>query len=202
MRTLRNLGFTLALAVVSTAGFAQAQNRTWGFSKDTVYEWSQQSITLTNSGTDTLRIDSLVMELISAPSPYYEVMFFLETPQPGLCHLKSKQGVASFVCDPFWVAEGKMLRLYSFNVEEEIRILAKRQAVGDSLAVRLILIAGANRGRDTLVVRGVQQSPSALRSGGDPYATQKEVDARRFDLRGRRVEKPSDVIRIPSRAMF
>jgi hypothetical protein len=181
-----------ALAFLAGALSAQAQVRTWAFSKDTLFDWASSGdfVDVSNTGTDTLQFDSVALQLISPSMNTYEVLFHLQTGTPALCHFRYDQGVVIWPgckTQKIKVAAGQTRRLVNFEAESHIPATAKRAAIGDTLVIRMIFIAGANRGRDTLMLRGRQEYPSSIRTG-EALRNGLFGETRFFDLRGRRME--------------
>ena len=65
---MKRITFAIALSLIMTVGI---QARDWGFSKDTVYSWKAgaNNVLARNQGTDTLKADTLILEIISPTQP-------------------------------------------------------------------------------------------------------------------------------------
>jgi hypothetical protein len=179
-----------ALAVLAGALSAQAQVRTWAFSKDTVHERTSvsDSVTIANNGTDTLRFDSIGMELVRPTANQFQVMFNFQN-QTYLLNQNQQNLKYHSPMTPIKIAAGQTANGFDFRVEDYVVRTAKSSAIvqGDTLLVRMIFLASANRGRDTLMLKGKQDLPATLRvprKGVKSASTENSL----FDLRGRRVE--------------
>ena len=86
----------ILIAVLGFAPFAQAQARTWAFSKDTVYEWAANgdSLSLVNSGIDTLRFDSIGLELVRPTATSFGASFYFIAPETRAYFLTGSQATA------------------------------------------------------------------------------------------------------------
>ena len=194
------------IMIMAMPGQSLAQARTWAFSKDTVYEWATNgdSLSLANIGADTLKFDSIGMELVRpVAASFFEAEFFLQATQSLSYLLRSEQGKISYYSNrpnKLVVAPGQVGKGSQFRVEDQFVRLAKSSAItqGDTLLVRLIFMASAGRGRDTLMLKGKQQLPPyvGLRLKQD-ILRQPLADDRFFDLRGRRLEKMPEGWKVP-----
>jgi hypothetical protein len=188
----------LALAILTTALSAHAQIRAWAFSKDTVYEWASNgdTVSLVNNRTDTLKFDSIGLELVRPTSTHFQVRF--QTAQSGSL-LDFNQGkIITVASGNLFVAAGQTKPVFQFQVEDRIVRTAKSSAIvqGDTLLVRMIFMASAGGGRDTLMLKGKQNLPLALRLPGNRLKSF-SFDDRLFDLRGRRMEKIPEGLKAP-----
>lgn len=203
MRTRTYLILAAGLLAGMAATEGQAQTRDWGFSQDMVksgtrFGTSVDSVSITNAGSDTLKFDTVTLELIRPLSmSSYTVLFssavnefFVWNYTPGV---QFSNPLPQSVRIP--PAQSLPLRRFSLS-DYPYAIVAKRGATtasGDSMQVRLVFQAASGRGRDTVIVSGLLQS-TAIRMPGDASWLRENPDAEFFDLRGRRVEKvPADV---------
>jgi hypothetical protein len=183
-----------------------AQTRTWGFSVDAVHEsgGTPGSCTLSNQGTDTLRFDTVMLEIVRPVSmPQYGVRFHMTSPSASYV-LNCNNGACSQVPNPKGVrvnpAQSVTLSEFVIDINGDPIILTKRAgglALGDTMQARLIFQASGGRGRDTLLVNGTQQTTS-LRLPSVFQAPEGAKGGRRFDLRGRRIEKLPEGVRSPA----
>jgi hypothetical protein len=173
-----------------------SQTRTWGFSANAVYEFESggpDTVTLFNQGVDTLRFDTVYLEIVRPGTTTYGVGFSRLSPYVPYV-LNCSNGTCSQSPNPksIVIAPAQSVHLDQFLIDlKGSPLVAKRQvsvALGDTMQARLIFQAMGGRGRDTLIVHGTQQTTviRAMR----PYsnAEQPEKGSHFFDLRGRRVE--------------
>lgn len=188
----------LALVILTGALSAQAQVRTWAFSKDTVYEWAanSDSASLSNNGSDSLKFDSIALELVRPTATRFQVAFQTVQAQFLLHYYQGTVTGSDF--SKLAVAAGQVKKLSVFQVEDLLVRTAKSSAAvqGDTLLVRMIFMASSGRGSDTLMLKGKQNLPAALRiprNGTPSFST----DGVLFDLRGRRMERIPAGVKIP-----
>jgi hypothetical protein len=154
--------------------------RDWSLSKDTAYEWpSSDTVLLTNQGTDTLRFDSIGMELIRPIVSRMEIIFHKRKSAGAYYYydLAYYQGQTFYRSDrpnTLIISPGEAAPLDGYAIDPVLNpvvnpsIMSKStvaEMIGDTLVVRLIFIASANRGRDTLVLIGKQDYPDAIGFG-------------------------------------
>ncbi len=175
-----------------------AQPRTWSFSRDTVYEWRSQgdSVFITNSGADSLRFDSVALELVQPVDSQYQILFHFHAPNTsGSTIILGYTSTGTRYISPAngpkgWnVAGGQSAKLWNFNGNYSVlTVNMKRSAIaaGDTVSVRLILMASASQGRDTLMILSTQDGPTSLQSRG-PDRSGGFADGL-YDMLGRRVE--------------
>jgi hypothetical protein len=195
-----------AFAIFSVAvGLAGAQTRTWSFSKDLVkggtrFGSSVDSVSITNAGIDTLKFDTVMAELIRPVMPSWTVLF--NSPLKSYYVWNHPPGVEFSNPPPksIVVPPAQSLRLKSFALADYPYVpVAKRAATfagGDSMEVRMIFQAALGRGRDTVIVSGLQQSSSVIRMPGFSRSP-RNPDAKFFDPRGRRVGKSPVETQVP-----
>jgi hypothetical protein len=189
------------ILALGAANQVEAQSRTWAFSKDTAYEWQNKSdsVFLTNSGADTLRFDSIGLEFIRpSDAPVVQASFFVRVGGSiGLCKMMKYQGSVSYLTSTkpsfIVVPPGLAVIPYQFAIETQLGGVAgaKSSAIvqGDTLIVRLIFMAAAGRGRDTLFVKGREGDSSLVPLRSSQKIPQNSFPPNRFfDLRGRGVE--------------
>jgi hypothetical protein len=186
---------------------SHAQARTWAFAKDTVYEWKAggDSVAYTNSGTDTLKFDAVSIDIISPASVRIACWFEANensAQNANSIWVNTDEGSRIYGrVELLTLAPTKTRSLHHFTIEDHRNIVAKRAAiaVGDTLLTRLVFSAAGGRGRDTLFVRGVQEWPTGLRTF-KPGSGAALKDGTPHDLRGRRLEKIPQGVRVPFRA--
>jgi hypothetical protein len=194
----------LVLGLLATT--TEAQTRTWGFSKDAVYEWAadMDSVVLANQGTDTLKFDTAWLEVVGT-APHGCVVRFRPSPGAG-------QYYALSTSSTYWgpspksivIAPSQSGLFREFWIDVDAPPLAKSAvgaAVGDTLRARLIFQASAGRGRDTLLVNGTQQTTSLRFMRRPQYGGHTALD-RSFDPLGRRVDPASASVRVPLRPVI
>ncbi|MCD6025086.1 MAG: hypothetical protein K0Q91_2002 [Fibrobacteria bacterium] len=196
---MKNFGkHFLALVILTGAFSAQAQVRTWAFSKDTVYEWASNgdSVTLVNSGSDSLKFDSIGLELVRPTATVFQVEFQTVLTQ-SLLHFN--QGKIEGNPRKIVVAAGQTSRIFTFRVEDLVVRTAKSSAIvqGDTLVVRMIFMASGGRGRDTLMLKGRQNLPPVALRRSPNKVNSLAPDDRAFDLRGRRQEAIPEGMKAP-----
>lgn len=207
----------LLLACLASAPFAQV--RTWHFSPDTVRHrnfGALDTVRLVNSGADTLRFDSVHLELVRPTATRYEVVFYPVQPsgQTQPYQVIHDGGVITYAGingtqDPRSIAvRGQdSARFSGFKVGRHPLIVSKPAAIepGDTVIVRAIFIASAGRGRDTLMVVGTEDFVNGVRPDLGPKGTRNHrlafID--QFDPLGRRVEatrgrKIAPVLNVPA----
>jgi len=187
-------------------GTLQAQTRTWSFSQETVksgarFGTSVDSVSITNAGSDTLKFDTVTLELIRPPaSSSYALLFSSTANDFFVWNYSSGVQFSNPPPQSVRVPPAQSLRLRRFSLSDyPYAILAKRSvttASGDSMQVRLIFQAASGRGRDTVVVSGLQES-TAIRMPGDAPGLRENPDAEFFDLRGRRIEAMEKGVKVP-----
>jgi len=160
--------------------------RDWGFSKDTVYGWKAGSDTafLINQGTDTLKIDTLRQEILKPSDLIYSRGSFYFQP-PLNSYASFNQSVGKIIPMP----PGGKDTLLNFNVDQVA--LAKSvstEALGDTIVARLIFEASLNRGRDTLIYKGIQKISSGL--SPRRYFEERLRNRSLFDPQGRKQTPP------------
>jgi len=130
---------------------ASAQERTWGFDKDTVYEWNAggDTVRLQNNGMEMLWIDSLFGEEVSG-SPWHHVSYFF----------RGANGEGVNESDPNTksrldsIPPGSTLLLYRFSVANILTKLSlSKNSDIDTLRVRL-RFKSVIGDEDTLIVMG------------------------------------------------
>jgi hypothetical protein len=192
---MKNLNrYLTALVVLTGALSAQAQVRTWGFSSDAVYEFSS-SVTLSNQGSDTLRFDTVLLEIVRPNTSTYGVGFNRSSPGASYMLNCSNGTCTRTDPDPKTIVLGANqsvgLSLFRIDIHGGVPT-AKRAAgaaLGDTMQARLIFQASAGRGRDTLLVNGTQQLTAIRAERRSPSEQSfKATETRLFDLRGRRLE--------------
>jgi hypothetical protein len=189
------------LALWGTNVPLNAQARTWALSKDTVYEWSAygDSVRMTNSGSDTLKIDSIGIELIRPVGTRITLRFRDEGGGYYTCYYN--QGVVSVPCGsgPIKLAPVQSGKFQRFELDSIINApVAKRSFnYGDTLVIRAIFVGKSGRGNDTLIVMGREGYAVALLPGSRFLSKTPASDDRLFDLRGRRVEKIPESLKAP-----
>jgi len=202
------VGFALGLVIVC-GGIAHAQTRSWSFSRDTVTQLrlvpGADTVRLTNSGVDTLRFDSVRLELMAPTAQHYKVAFYpvprLGQTQPYVVSYDSGtvSGYNSFPdFRSIQVKPQDSVRFSTFMAGRNPLLVSKRAAIkpGDTVVVRMIFIASGGRGRDTLIVDGRENGVIGV-SPAFGKKTGSKGSLERFDPRGRRVEKISEGKRIP-----
>jgi hypothetical protein len=201
MKRIKFACLVAAFIALGLTGEIQAQARTWALSKDTVYEWSAygDSVRMTNSGSDTLKIDSIGLQLVRPAGTRISLRF---RDGGGGYHTYSyNQGVVSVPYGPtsLKLHPTQSDKYWGFDLDSIIYPpLAKRSFNhGDTLVLRAIFVGKSGRGNDTLIVMGRAGYTTALlpasRYLSKPYA----LDDRLFDLRGRRVEKVPEGRTVP-----
>lgn len=194
------VSFALGLAIVG--GPAHAQTRSWSFSRDTVMLQGQgpgtDTVRLANSGVDTLRFDSVRLELLTPTAQHYKVVFY-PVPRSGQTQpyvLSYDSGTVSYAYlnypdfRSFQIKPQDSVRFSYFMVGRNPLVVSKRAAIepGDRVVVRMIFIASGGRGRDTLIVDGRENTVIGVIPGFGKKAGSKGL-LKRFDPRGRRVEE-------------
>ena len=165
---MKTITFIIALSMTI---IQSVRARDWGFSNDTVCTWKtgQNNVLIRNQGTDTLKADTLIFEIIrpnSSGSGAYGAGFTYAsysgnmnsrgTTPSGI--LTISKSIGSMPIPP-----NKSDSLYSFYVH--YFILAKASAVaatGDTTVGRLILAATSNRGRDTIIFSSIATPPTGI----------------------------------------
>jgi hypothetical protein len=190
--------------------FGQAQSRTWAFSRDTVCQMyagpGTDTVRVTNSGTDTLRFDSVHLELVRPTATQYKAVFYpvARTAQNQPYVVSYDTGVVSYAFLNFpdvrsiRIKAQDSARFSGFMVGRNPLVVTKRSAIDpeDTVAVRMIFIASGGRGRDTLTVIGRENMVIAIKPKSEKTRGS-ESRSDRFDLRGRRVEEMPEGQRIP-----
>lgn len=169
----------------------EAQTRTWGFSRDGVNEWAANgdTVSIVNLTTDTLKFDTTWLEPIG-PAPQGSVVRFYRVNTSAYYALST--GSLNWGPNPraLAVPSSQSIQLGEFWIDIDAPPLAKAgvgAATGDTLRARLIFLASAGRGRDTLLVNGIQQTTS-IRPASPPWKSAGADGNRLFDPLGRRVE--------------
>jgi hypothetical protein len=201
---------TILLVLACLVSVPFAQSRTWGFSRDTVYHrnyGAEDTLRIVNSGVDTLRFDSVHLELVRPTAVHYEVIFYQAT-YSGFTNpyfVAYDSGVMENA--PSWysaqnprsivVKAQDTAKFAGFKLGLHPLIVSKRAAIepGDTLIVRMIFIAAGGRGRDTLVVVGREDIPMGLQPA-IPGRLEKSKSNLRFDPLGRRVDEVPEARRI------
>jgi hypothetical protein len=192
---------------------AFSQTRTWHLSQDTVYEYGlreprRDSTSIVNSGSDTLRFDSVGMEIIRPMATQMEVSYSRgDDPQGWPYWMSYNNGTIAYTPNfgsfphPRTLVLGaeQSLLLWPFRVEEHIPLVVKRAAIetGDTLVVRLIYLAAGNRGRDTLMLVGLEGSGTPI-SPAPPMRQVNATPSYWVDLRGRSVARLPAAISVPT----
>ena len=146
----------------------QANTRDWGFSKDTVFEWSPggDNVSLTNSASE-VRIDTGILEVLKPSNLDTATLIFAAGSSDfGVIFRKNIPGYKTvFYFRSLYVNSGSSI-FQNFRVDWPLAIPSKRAAsIGDTILSRLILIGDSTRGRDTLMVKGIWAGrPVSLRS--------------------------------------
>jgi hypothetical protein len=177
--------------------------RDWGFSKDTVYEWKLHgdNVLLRNQGTDTLRADTLILEIIR-PANILSSLGVIFLYEEGINSCGAGTTNSSSGMYPYCTIStppNKSDSLFGFYIDFSSRSTV---AVGDTIGSRLILAASSNRGRDTLILIGIQQVSGILRC--DNFK-QSPANGRYYDLNGRlqhRINVSPDESRVSVPAAF
>lgn len=173
-------------------------------------------VTITNQGAIPLVFDSLYIERIGAS--YSGMRFEFKTydstkngeltstlagrtyywgsgscPSVGNCTTSPMNGFSSIE-----IQASRNLYDFSIDVPPSVAKRAATSVVGDTLCYRMIFTATNSRGRDTLIVQGTQEypNPSSVLSGIS-NAEMLGLKSRIFDLRGRRMERMPDGVKVP-----
>ena len=188
-------GFLVALILTSAA-----HARDWAFSKDTVYEWATggDSVSFMNNAADTLRFDSIGVEMVRPGSTIAAGSFYLATLQGQPFYLRLSSGkVSGYSPGSIALAPGQTGKAFQFTVDDQLTAVTKSLAIaaGDTLVARLIFLAASGKGRDTLMVMGKQSGPISLR----PYRSLKSTESHGalVDPRGKHIEKSVEGARVP-----
>jgi len=156
--------------------------RDWGFSKDTVYGWNPggDTVLLTNQGTDSLRIDTLNYEVVEPPDLVgVQYSFYYEPPT----NTYSYYGIHP-------IPSGHIDTLFDFYFDQGAIVKAAvTQAEGDTIVARLFFEADSDRGRDTLVYKGIQMISGSIQSS--KFFEDGRTNPVFYDPEGRRQYPPS-----------
>jgi len=203
MNFTSRLSILTLLFLLGAAASGLAQSRTWGFSKDTVYEWAAggDSVFISNVGTDSLRFDSIGLEMIRPTSTILDIDLQIKAKQDLYFFMRKNEGVISYGGNhpnQVVVPPGQNGVVNQFRTEDRIAMVAKHAVInrGDTLFIRMIFMASQSRGRDTLILKGKQDFASSLRTGRVHLKPSVSVD-HLFDLRGRRVEELPKGVKAP-----
>jgi hypothetical protein len=190
----------VVLLALMAAPFAQAQPRTWAFSKDTVYGNQSGVVNVTNTGIVPLRFDSLYLERIKSTFKETGFRFGVSDSVQNPVYFWSPWSCQTIgPCDSGMVLVfdttkvPQIQRLYDVEVDYQFPPQAETfgTGVGDSVKFRAIFVAKNSRGRDTLIIMGTQRYPipSGIIPLGVPDGILKNPP-KFFDLRGRRMDPP------------
>jgi hypothetical protein len=180
------LFFLLLIASASLAAEAAAQVRTWGFSRDSVTEWAGvgYSVTVVNQANDTLRFDTVAIEPIGSATDGRFVRFYRDN--SSTYYAVSTAGWWGTSPTVIAVAPNQSMIFREFQVDINGSVLAKKavgSAIGDTIRARLIFQAASGRGKDTLLVSGIQQLSVSLKPG--LFRPRSKAGVSFYDLRGR-----------------
>jgi hypothetical protein len=198
----------IAFILFCFASASFSQTRTWGFSKDSVFGWnpSGDSVALVNQSMDTLKFDSVAVELVKPSSGYFILDFFGQDLNPNI-GIGYRANFSSWYSQASWFSYSpkrmvglpqQVTWLWWFRINENLPILVKRSQTswtGDTLKARLIFIASAGRGRDSVLITAMWSTTSIRHSG---IGTFENASAEQwFDVKGRRVEVSPVLNRAP-----
>lgn len=142
---------------------AGAEARSWGFDKDTVYEWNPggDTVMLVNNGADTLKLDSVFAENVDSSMWGNAGFIYGAIPEDlnQFTHRSIKLGGPG-------TPPGQAGVFRSFRVADAAptaRISATSPLEGDTVMVRLMFKSVISE-YDTLIVKGVMNRGSSIRS--------------------------------------
>ncbi len=180
--------------------------RDWSLSKDTVYEWRQDTVTLSNQGADTLRFSAVQLEVIRSDMPFMRLEVIFQISSLYAMWFNNVNGTYTsgpFTTIPKYYANAinaittginQSQKLSRFSIDSTIAPLAKRVVIavsGDTLVTRLIFQAMNNRGQDTIILIGrpdINANATFLKTNQVDFLTL-ETRNKYFDLKGRLQKK-------------
>jgi hypothetical protein len=185
--------------------------REWGFLKDTVYEsrssntggWPQKdTVFLKNIGVDSLRFDSVGVEPLTSGKNQVDIFFYksasISSPAYELFYSGGRTQYLYTSAKSISVGALDSLHLLNFRIDWQVYASPESITAGsDTISARLVFFASNGRGRDTVIVLGIEENkPVSLRTQLHPTVGFK-AEKSSFDLRGRRIEPVSDGLKAP-----
>lgn len=144
-----------------------AQERAWGFDKDTVYEWSPGGDTtlITNTGSTILRFDSLIVERLGGKEWGNLSFEQLSTDSQKARHTFLENVTESKTFPSVEVAPGQSISFMNFSITTfatTAKVSQTNFTVGDTTRARLRIVTSSSD-EDTVVIQGVYDIVSSIR---------------------------------------
>lgn len=168
---MKQLILTAALALVQVLG---AQTRSWGFSKDTVYETSYMgkldSVLLRNNGPDTLKVDSGLLEIIKPVDMDTAEMWFNPLHVQTVYQMKftktNNKKSSLLIPSRIILGQNRVDTFDFFSIDWPIFVPALSKSASasgprDTIIARIIF-ENINKVRDTVILKGIWENKGVV----------------------------------------